>query len=96
MAAVWTIEFDVADLPNKLLNVTGTRTQDLDVRTYTLSGISGDTDDRLPAVILEDTKVQLQNAHLDAIARQAKQSQIDALLGTWKTALENALNAEEA
>ena len=93
MAATWTVKIDVTDVARKLVTVTGTRTDGIGVRIYSLAGVSVDTHDAVLATI--KTKV------VDALYGQytadvAKAAAITALVAGWETAVKAALDAKES
>ncbi len=92
MAATWTVKIDVTDRLRKLCNVTGTRTNGTDVRTYTLPGVSADTHDTPLATI----RTQVINA-LYAMyqADVAAATDAAAMISGWESSLATGLNGKE-
>jgi hypothetical protein len=90
--ATWTVEIEVADLDAKLVNVTATRTDGVDIRTYALKGVSADTHDKTLSEIRAIVSAELWAAYQAELAKEAK---VATLLAGWETALASDLNALE-
>ena len=96
MAATWTAEIDVLDLPTKRIRVTATRTDDTDpenpvVFVHVTEGSTDTAEHTLPQI--RDMLVAQCVAAYQA--RAAKETTVAAVVATYEAALTPALNAEE-
>jgi len=93
MAATWGVKIAVVDMANKVINVTATRTDGVDVRSYALSGLSYvPTEGRTLAVIRDEIVGTLYGMYMTQAALAAATSAI----ANQEALLVAALNGKEA
>jgi hypothetical protein len=93
MAATWEVEIAVADVANQVINVTATRTDGTNVRTYALSGLSYvPTAGRTLAVIRGEIAGTLYGMY----QTQAEMAAATAAIANQEALIAAALNAKEA
>ena len=92
MTATWITKITITNLGSRLANITGTRTNNEDIRTYTLSGICVDATD-VPLTIIKTNVVNdLYKMYTDEIE---KENAITTMINGWEAAIDNDLNAKE-
>ena len=92
MAATWTCKIDVRDTANRIVSVTGTRTNGADVRVYTLPKVSVDTNEGTLAAIRLKVVNDLNGMYAADVAAKA---QAAAVTAGWEAAVAADLNAKE-
>ena len=94
MAATWTVEIDVLDLPTKRIRVTATRTDDADPDNPFVHVTEGSTD--TSAHTLGEIRDMLVAQCVAAYEAHAAHTQaVAAVVDGYEAALTTALNAEE-
>ena len=88
MAATWKVEITVRDWAARTAMVTGTRTDGLDVRTYTIETRAGSPAASEKQRIYGDLRALY-------LADKANQDRIAAAIGTWSADIAGLLNAAE-
>ena len=86
--ATWEFEIGILDRDAKRLQVTGTRTDGLDVRTYTIETRAGSPAASEKQRIYGDLRALY-------LADKANQDRIAAAIGTWSADITALLNAAE-
>ena len=92
MAITWEYTLTVRDLAAKLVDVEATRTEDQDVRSYSLPGVSADTHDVAGATIKATVAARMRALYDADIAAE---SAVATLLNGWEAALKTATEALE-
>ena len=94
MAATWTVEIDVLDLPTKRIRVTATRTDDADPDNPFVHVTEGSTDTSAHT-LGEIRDMLVAQCVAEYQAHVVKQAAVDPVIATYEAALTDALNAEE-
>lgn len=95
--ATWATTFTVVDLNNQVINVTATRTDGQDVRTFSLSGISYmATPGRDLAAIRGELATTMHGMYAKEAAIEASIEASSAAIATHQALMATALNALEA
>ena len=92
MAATWITKITITNLGSKLANITATRTDNEDIRTYTLPGVCVDTTNVPLATIKTKVVNALYGIYTDEIT---KENTITDMINGWETAINTDLNAKE-
>jgi hypothetical protein len=90
MAGSWVVDIEVTDLAQRKIRATGTRTDGLDIRTFTLEGIVDPADKPGSVVKIADG---LWSAYQAKVTEEAGKS---ALIATGEAAVASNLDAREA
>ena len=93
MAATWDVKITVKALARKEVSVLATRTDGVDVRTYSIDSLLLDTTDRTLDQIRDGVASQLIAEYQAEVAKEAS---IASLLAGYEAALSGALNSLEA
>lgn len=91
MAAIWTVKIDVTHAPDKIGNVTGTRTDGVDVRTYSLSSVQFVQAGKTAAEIRAQVTTDLFAQYTAAKAKDA----LVAVVTAQEALLATTLNGKE-
>ena len=93
MAAIWTVKIDVTNVAEKTMTVTATRTDGLDVRVYTLAGLSYNP---TPGRNLAAIRGEIVNVLYAMYAKQLALTTESAAIAVNEGLMATALNAKEA